>query len=169
MTSMRPKFAALRCMLVAVCAVLLVTASLTASAKWGAAGHGRGTGKSRTAVPVTLSPGTPAGDLRPGARTDVLLTVTNPNLFPVRIGAFALDVERGVAGLAVDKDHVGCGLSELTFTRQTNGSAGWTVPAKGGSVDGTLAVRLPNALLMSLAAANACQGARITTYLVVGS
>jgi hypothetical protein len=166
---MRPGAPAVRSSLVGIGVVLLLTAGVTASAVWGGAGRGLGGGRTGTAVPVTLSPGTPAGDLRPGGRTDVLLTVTNPNPFSVRLGAFALDPGQGQAGFAVDSGHPGCGVSELSYVRQTNGGVGWTVPARGGTIDGTLAVRLPDALAMSLSAANACQGARITAYLVVGS
>ena len=95
--------------------------------------------------------------------------MTNPNPFSVRVGAFALDPQQGQGGFAVDSGHSGCGVAELSYARQTNGGVGWAVPGRGGTVDGTLTVRLPDALAMSAAAANACQGARVTVYLVVGS
>ncbi len=158
-----------RWLLVAASVVVLVTVGVTAVAVWGGMGRGLGAAGTGTAVPVTLSPGTPAGDLHPGSRTDVLLTVNNPNPFSVRLGAFALDPEQGLGGFAVDTDHAGCGMSELSYTRQTNSGIGWTVPAKAGNINGTRLVRLPVALTMSTAAVNACQGARISVYLAVES
>jgi hypothetical protein len=59
-------------------------------------------------------------------------------------------------------------VADLSFTTATNNGAGWTVPAKSGSVNGTLTVALPNGLAMNAAAANACQGATITVYLTAG-
>jgi hypothetical protein len=158
-----------RWLLVAGCVLVLVTVGVTASAVWGGTGRGLGAAGTGTAVPVTLSPGTPAADLHPGSRADVLLTVTNPNPFSVRLGALVLDLEQGLGGFAVDTDHAACGVSELSYTRQTNGGIGWTVPAKAGSINGTRLVRLPVALTMSTAAVNACQGARISVYLAVES
>ena len=102
MTGVRPKVAAARWLLGAVCVALLLTAGMTAYAMWRAAGLGLGAGKTGTAVPVTLSPGTPAADLHPGGRTDVLVTVTNPNPFTVRLGALALDLEQGQGGFGYD-------------------------------------------------------------------
>lgn len=154
--------------LVAGWVVLFIAVAGAAGAFWGASGSGSGTGRTGTTVPVTLSPGVPSDDLFPGGQADVLLTVANPNASPVRVGALVLDAGQGAGGFAVDADHSGCAVSALGYAAQTNGGVGWTVPARAGSVDGTLAIRLPSALTMSLAAANACQGARITVYLAVG-
>jgi hypothetical protein len=153
--------------LVAGCIVLFLAVGGAAGAFWRASGNGSGTGAAGTTVPVTLSAGVPTGDLFPGGRADVLLTATNPNTSAVRVGALVLDTAQGVGGFAVDSGHSGCGVSAMGYARQANGGVGWTIPARGGSVDGTLVIRLPNALTMSLDAANACQGARITVYLAV--
>jgi hypothetical protein len=75
----------------------------------------------------------------------------------------SLDTTQGTAGFAVDGAHAGCGLASLTFTTQTNGGAGWTIPAGGSS-----ALSLANSLSMNANAANACQGASFTVYLKVG-
>jgi hypothetical protein len=56
----------------------------------------------------------------------------------------------------------------LSFTTQTNGGAGWTVPGKIGTVNGTLSITVMNALAMGVGAANACQGASLTSYLAAG-
>ena len=121
---------------------------------------------SGTTVAVALSPATPTAALYPGGQADVVLTVTNTNTSPVRIGSLASDTARGTSGFAADAGHAGCVLSSLAFTTQTNGTTGWTVPAKVGSVNGTLAITLTNAVAMSLTAVDACQGATFTVYLV---
>jgi hypothetical protein len=64
----------------------------------------------------------------------------------------------------VDAAHPGCVVSTLSFTTQTNGGAGWTVPGNG-----SLPLTLASALSMSTSAANACQGATFTVYLKVAS
>ena len=151
--------------------LLLVIMSLSAlagiaAAVWSAVGSGTGSGGTGTTVAVTLSPGAPTAALYPGGQTNVVLTITNTNASPVRIGSLSSDSARGTGGFAADPGHPNCVASTLTFTTQTNGTTGWTVPAKAGSVDGTLAVTLTNALAMSLSAVNACQGATFTVYLV---
>jgi len=66
-------------------------------------------------------------------------------------------------GFAVDGTHASCGVSSLTFTAQTNGGAGWTVPGTS-----SLPVTLANSLAMNTSAASACQGATFTVYLRAG-
>ena len=151
--------------------LLLVIMSLSAlagiaAAVWSAVGSGSKTAGSGTTVAVTLSPGTPTAALSPGGQANVVLTITSTNASPVRIGSLSSDTTRGTGGFAVDADHAACVPPSLTFTTQTNGTTGWTVPAKSGSVDGTLAVTLVNAVAMSVSAPNACQGAIFTVYLL---
>ncbi|HZW43572.1 MAG TPA: hypothetical protein VFF32_04155 [Dermatophilaceae bacterium] len=154
-------------------AVLLVTLALpvggAANAFWSASGSGAGSGAAGTTVAVTLSAGTPAATLYPAGAANVLLTASNPNASPVRIGSLALDTSQGAGtGFAVDAGHSGCAVSTLSFTTATNGGAGWTVPGKVGAVDGTLPITLTNALAMGVGAADACQGASFTVYLAAG-
>lgn len=151
-------------------AVLTIPSGGAVYAIWnGAGGTGAGSGAAGTAAAVTLTPGTPAATLRPGGQAAVVLTAANANPFAVQIGSLALDVSRGTGGFAVDAGHSGCVLSTLSFASQTNGGAGWTVPARVGAVDGTVAITVANAVAMGLDAANACQGASATVYLVAGS
>jgi hypothetical protein len=150
--------------------LLLVMMTLSAlggiaAAVWSAIGAGSGSAGSSTTVSVALTPGTPAGLLYPGGQSNVVLTVTNTNSAPVRIGSFALDPVRGTGGFSADSAHTGCVLTALSYTTQSNGTTGWTVPAKVGTVNGTLAVTLTNALAMSTSAVNACQSAVFTVYL----
>jgi hypothetical protein len=151
---------------VAVAVAITVAVGGAASAVWTASGGGTGGAGSGTLQPVALSSGTPASPLFPGGQTDVRLTVTNPNDANAKIGSIALDMSQGTGGFAVDAGHAGCTLSTLSFATQTNGGAGWTLPPRVGAIDGTLAITLPNALAMSTSAANACQGATFTIYLV---
>lgn len=138
-----------------------------ANAYWGGNGGGAGASGSGTALDVTLTPATAADGLYPGGTADVALRISNPNPAQVRIGGLGLDTTEGDGGFAVDDDHTACTpLSVLTLTDRTDG---WVVPARIGVVDGELAVTVADALTMSTAAANACQGATFTVYLTVHS
>ncbi|MDQ1536941.1 MAG: hypothetical protein QOE58_1334 [Actinomycetota bacterium] len=151
----------LTCLLV----VLAVATGGVANAYWSNTGSGTGTGTSGTTVAVTLTPGSATASLYPGGTSNVVLSVSNPNLSTVFITSLALDTSQGTSGYAVDGGHSGCSLAALTYTTATNGGAGWTVPAKVGAVNGTLAITLTTPLAMGAAAANACQGASFTVYL----
>lgn len=153
---------------VSLLAILALSVGGAAYAAWGGSGSGTGSATTGTTVAVTLSPGAPSADLYPGGQANVVLTVSNPNASPVRIGSLSLDTGQGTLGFGVDGGHLGCAVSTLSFTTQTNGGAGWNVPAKVGAVNGTLSVTLTNALAMSSGAANGCQGASFTTYLAAG-
>jgi hypothetical protein len=152
-------------MIVAIVVVMIGGAGV-AYAYWSAGGAGTGFGANGTTTPLTLSSGTPTGTLVPGGQTSVVLTMTNPNTGLVKISSLALDTTQGTSGYSVDGAHSGCTLSTLSFVTQTNAGAGWTVPGKIGTTNGTLSVTLTNALSMSLSAANACQGATFTVYLL---
>lgn len=158
-----------RVALTSILVFLALSVAGTAYANWTAAGSGSGTGTTGTAVAVTLTPGTPTANLYPGGTADVVLTVTNTNLYTVYIGSFALATGQGTGGYAVDGGHSGCSVATLSFSTQTNGGAGWTVPAKVGAVNGTLAVTMTNALGMGVGAADACQGATLTVYAAAGA
>jgi len=151
-----------------VSAVVLAGAGSGAWAFWKSSGSGSGTGTTGTTGAITLSAGTPSAALFPGGSANVMLTVANPNRSPVRIGSLALDTTQGTGGFAVDAGHSGCSVAVLSFTTQTNGGAGWTVPGKVGAVNGSLSITLTAAVAMSAAAANACQGATFTVFLGAG-
>jgi hypothetical protein len=150
----------------AVLALVVVPVGGIALAYWGGTGGGTGISDTGDVVPVSLSVGTPPANLRPGATANVVLTATNSNASPVRINALSLDTARGTGGFAVDAGHSGCNVNVLSYSTQTNGGSGWTIPARVGLVNGTLGITLSNALGMSTSAANACQGATFTVYLV---
>lgn len=141
---------------------LLLLGSTGAWAYWSATGAGSGTAGTGTTVPLTLTPGTVSASLFPGGRADVVLTASNPNRSPSQIDTFVLDRDTVSSGFSVDAAHSGCSVSSLGFTTPTTG---WTVPAKSGGTNSSLAVTLPGALSMAPDAASACQGATITVYL----
>ena len=152
-------------MIIAIVVVAVGGAGI-AYAYWSAGGAGTGFGAAGTTIPITLSSGTPTATLLPGGQSGVVLTMSNSNTATVRISSLALDSTQGTGGFSVDSGHSGCTLSTLTFTTQTNGGSGWSVPGKVGSTNGTLTVTLANALSMSLSVVNACQGATFTLYLL---
>jgi hypothetical protein len=144
--------------------IVTVGGAGVAFAYWTASGAGSGFSVTGTTTALTISQGIPTANLLPGGHTDVVLTMTNPNTAQVKISSLVLDTTQGTGGFASSIS--GCDVSTLTFTTQTNGGAGWSVPGKVGTTNGTLAVTLPNALSMSTTAANACQGATFTVYLL---
>lgn len=153
---------------VAAAIILVVGGSGIAYAYWDAGGIGAALGGTATTSPITLSAGTPTAGLVPGSSASVVLVASNPNTGSVHVTTLTLDPTQGTSGLSVDAAHSGCSLGSLTFTTQTNGGAGWDVPGKVGSVNGTLSITLPSSLAMATSAANACQGATFTVYLLAG-
>lgn len=153
--------------LAALLSLFLVTvlAGRAAHAYWRAAGSGTGAGATGTTVALVLSPGQPGANLYPGGTSTVVLTASNPGTAIVRITSLVLDTSQGTGGLTVDPSHAGCAPSALGFTTQTNGGAGWSVPARTGAVDATLAISLVDAIWLNVDAADACQGVQATVYL----
>jgi hypothetical protein len=142
--------------------VLALSATGAAFAYMTGSGFGSGTATTGTTKPVTLSPGTAADQLYPGGVSAVAVTVANPNPGAVKVGSLALDASLGTGGFAVDAGHAACGVASLAFTTQTNGTAGWTIPAVGST-----ALSLASSLSMTVSAVSACQGASFTVYLKV--
>lgn len=147
-----------------VAGALVVAIAGAAFAYWAITGGGSAAATTGGTAALTLSPATPTAGLYPGGQAAVATTVDNPNGASVRVGSLALDPSQGTGGFAVDAAHSGCAVSTLGFTTQTNGGAGWTVPAHG-----SLPLTLSGAVSMSPSAANACQGATFTVYLKVAS
>jgi hypothetical protein len=154
--------------LVVIGAVALIAAA-SALAYWTTIGAGGASGSAADAQPVTLTVGTPTAQLYPGGESDVAVDVSNPNAFTVHVGSLSLDTAEATGGFAVDAGHPGCDPAVLSFTAQTNGGAGWSVPPKVGATPGLLAVDLSDALAMDASAASACQGASFVVHLDVGA
>jgi hypothetical protein len=150
--------------LVAAFAVALVTAG-GALAYFTSAGGGSGGASVAAPAELTISASTPATDLLyPGGTGEVDATISNPNAFRVRVNSLVL----GSNGIAADGSHSGCDTSVLHYSSQSNGGAGWDVPARVGATNGTLDVELAGAIGMDASAANACQGATFTVSLATG-
>jgi hypothetical protein len=151
--------------------VVVVTALVVAASAFAyftTFGGGAGSGSAADAQPVTVSPGSPTGQLYPGGQADVAVEISNPNPFPVHVGSLALDTGSGTGGFGVGAGHAGCDPAALGFTTQTASGAGWTIPPKAGAVDGLLAIDLSDAIQMGAGAADACQGATFVVHLSVG-
>jgi hypothetical protein len=136
-----------------------------AYAYWGTGGAGTASLAVATTTSVTLSPATPTAGLYPGSSAGVTLTVTNPNAAQVHVSALALDPSQGTGGFGVDGSHPSCNVGSMSFSTQTNGGSGWTVPGKVGGTNGSLPITLANSVSMSASASDACQGASFTVYL----
>lgn len=135
-----------------------------ALAYWQGSGSGSATTVLANVQSLSLQPGTPTAQLYPGGDSNVGVLVTNPNSSFVQVGSIVLDL--GVSEpFAVDPDHSDCDVSALSFVAQDNGGAGWRIPPRAGTTDGSLAIDMPAAMKMSVAAANACQGATFTVQL----
>ena len=151
--------------------VALATASAVAAtvalAWFSASGSGAGQAAVTTSQTVTITALTPStGLLYPGSDGQVDATVTNPSSVPAHISALLLDTSVGTGGFAADAAHSACNVSSLSYTTQR---AGWTVPARVGTTNGTLVVHLPGAIHMAGSAVDACQGATFTVGLSAGS
>jgi hypothetical protein len=148
----------------------LVAIAIAAAATAGAFAYwqGSGSGSASTVLPdvqaLSLEPGNPTAELYPGGDSSVGVLVSNPNSTFVQVGSIVLD-PGAPQPFAVDSEHNGCDIAALSFVTQDNGGAGWRIPPRAGSTDGSLAIEMPAAMQMSLAAANACQGATFTVQL----
>jgi hypothetical protein len=145
--------------LLAILAVAL-TAIGVAIAAWTTGGSGSGQASAGTAASMSISAGTPSSSLYPTASADVAAVVSNPNPYKVHVSSIAL------GAISVDAGHSGCNTASVSVTSpQDNSGSGWDVPAKSGGVNGSLNVDMANAISMSNAANDSCQGATFTVAL----
>ena len=128
-----------------------------------ATGTGQGSAQPANVQDLTVSPAAPSGSaLYPGGSADLAATVHNPNVGPVQIHSFVLDLSQGGGTGITDDKSPDCPASSVTF----NGPA----LHDGGLTDfvfptGDTTLTLTNALTMSITAPDACQGATFTVYL----
>jgi len=147
-------------------AIVVIAAGVLAggaAAFWLAVGSGNTANQAATVVPVTLAPGSTITPLYPAGTADVGVSLTNTNPTRIFVGSLLLDTSQGSSGFGVDGGHSGCNLAALSYTTQTNGGAGWFVPANS-----TRTLDLAGAAALSTAAVSACQGAQVSIYLKVG-
>jgi hypothetical protein len=149
----------------AVAILLALTVAAGALAYYTAGGSGSGSASVGSPAELTITAVTPStGTLYPGGTGEVAATISNPNTFTVRVNSLVL----GSGGISADGGHSACDTSALHYTTQSNGGAGWTIPARVGSTDGSLEVHLANAISMDNDAANECQGAAFAVSLTTG-
>jgi hypothetical protein len=150
-------------------AILLAGFAASSYAYWTAFGSG----EAQTHLPdpqaATLEPATASAELYPGGTASIALTGFNPNPYVVHIPSLQLDTNEEPDGFDVDGDHPDCSDDVLSYTTQDNGGNGWDIPPKVGNTNGSMAITLPGALAMSVAADNGCQGATFSVHLVAGS
>jgi hypothetical protein len=141
---------------------LLVGVSVigVAVAAWTTGGSGSGQASAGSAGSMTISAGTPSTSLYPTASADVAATVSNPNPYKVHVSSISL------GAISVDGGHSSCNTASLSVTSpQSNSGSGWDIPAKSGGVNGSLDIDLANAISMTNAANDSCQGATFTVAL----
>lgn len=142
----RKAFVVLALLLSAVVASAVIAA-------WVTNGSGPGYAKAQTASNLTLSDASASttADLYPGATGSVKLKVTNPNPFPVRITSVA----KQASAITSDKGAACDASTGVTFSDQT----GLALDVAAGA---TTTLTLANAISMSNASDNSCQGAVFT-------
>lgn len=155
-----------RLMMVAAATAVVVVTGLVYAA-WTTNGSGSGYAKAGTSSPlstVDVSASTSA-TLYPGGNGDVLIKISNPNPYPVRVTDISLNGTN--SDIAADSTHASAGCNNtspnatgVSFSDQTGLSI--DIPAKSGGVNGSTQTTLNNAASMSNASANACQGATFT-------
>jgi hypothetical protein len=141
----------------AVVTVAVVIGVGLAYASWLASGTGSGYAKAGSAQAlstVDVSASTSA-TLYPGVSGDVLLKISNPNPYPIRVTGVSLNGTN--ASIVADGSHSGCTTTGVSFTDQTGLTI--DVPARSGGTDGTVQTTLSGVAAMSNASLDACQGA----------
>jgi hypothetical protein len=121
-------------------------------AAWTSSGTGSGYAKAGTAQALTtvdVSASTTA-TLYPGSSGNVLIKISNPNPYPVRVTSVT-----GNGPITADTSHPGCTTTGVTFTNQTGQSIDVAANADTQTT-------LTNAASMSNASDNGCQGAVFT-------
>jgi hypothetical protein len=113
---------------------------------------------------ITVS-ATTRTSLYPGARSDILVSLGNPNRYPVIVTAISLNGTN--AQITADRTHPGCRITGVSFTNQTGLHI--RVPAKSGATNGTARSKLAGAVAMSNASLNSCQGAAFAVPLTIAA
>lgn len=144
-----------------VITALVLLGAVRAPAFWATEGSGTGTAAAETVAAVTLTPATPTTALFPGRSSDVAVSIANDNTYQAFVGSLVLDTSRGTDGFSVSGGQPGCDPAAVSYATQSNGGAGWLVPASS-----TREADLMNAVDLSTAAASECQGATVVVYLL---
>jgi hypothetical protein len=122
-------------------------------AAWTSSGGGTGFAKAASAQSLTTgSTGTTSATLYPGAAGDLVVNVTNPNSYPIKITSVT-----GNGTITADSSHATCGQdvshpTGVTYTDQTGLNI--AVPASTSQT-----ITLSGTVHMTNASDNSCQGA----------
>ena len=137
----------------AVAAVALTGALATAA--WLTSGTGNGSAKADTAKTLTLGDASSSAvaQLYPGAKGDLKVKVTNPNSFPVQLTSIA-----GNGTITSDKGSACDATTGVSYTAPADVSSATYKFAAGE----TKTLSLTDAVAMSNASDDACQGATFT-------
>ena len=147
---------------VVIIAALAIAASASlAAAAWLTGGNGNGAAKADTASGVTVTAVTPAADLYPGAQGAVKVSVKNDNKFPVQLTAIA-----GNGAITSDKGTACDTSTGVTYTAPTGLGIDSNYKLTPGE---TKTFTLANAVAMSNASDDACQGATFTVPVAVAA
>jgi hypothetical protein len=148
----RPRRRFARRRLVFIVAGLVALATGVAFAAWNVTGSGSGYAKAGSASALTLgdASASTAADLYPGATGNVKIKITNPNSFPVRVTAVS-----GNGSITSNKGASCDASTGVTFANQS----GLTLDLSAGA---TSTFTLTNAVSMSNASDDSCQGAIFT-------
>ncbi|WP_144876076.1 hypothetical protein [Microbacterium sp. 1.5R] len=150
---------------ITILTLVLVSAGGAAFAHFRGVGAGSAAASTGSAsTSLTLAPGAASNDLYPGGAGTVTTVVTNPGDALVRLPSLQLDTAQGNSGFTVGDGISSCPVSAFSFATQTNGGAGWTVPARG-----SVSITLPASVTLAASAPNGCQGAAVVVYLKAGS
>jgi hypothetical protein len=150
------RFAKKRKKLTGVVALVVAGSAVgVAIAAWTTGGSGSGQAQAGSAAAMTISAGTPSSNLYPTGSADVAASISNPNSYKVHVSSISL------GSISVDAGHSGCNTASVSVTSpQNNSGAGWDVAASGSTN-----VDMANAISMSNAANDSCQGATFTVAL----
>lgn len=141
--------------LVSLVAVFIVAASGGAAlAYWRTTGSGSGASSVGTAQNVTVqavASGTPATTLIPGGSGELLIQISNPNLYSLTLTSVAL------SGSVTSTGTTGCTTTGVTVATQS----GLNFTLAAGTAAGAVptVVHIPNGAAMSTASDSGCQGA----------
>jgi len=141
----------------AVAAAVVAASGAAAWAAWQANGAGNASAKAGQSVTLTTVATTAPGDLLyPGGTGDVKLKVRNDNPFRVHLSAVV-----GAGPITPDAAHAaGCTTTGVTLHTPVLGA--WSLPANQ-----TTELTLDNAVDMSNASDNGCQGATFTIPVIL--
>ncbi len=134
----------------------LLTAGVAVAA-WTATNSGNGAGKSIARQLVQVSTGTATADLYPGAKGDVVVSITNPNPYTVSLSSVA-------AGTGITAGNAGCNVGDAVSYRFTSLNLNAAIGAGQ-----TYVLTIDDAIAMNNAAVDACADSTFTVPVTINA